>query len=303
MTRLQQLGGYVPSGLIQFLAEGFEMLPLVIRPKWYHAAERERDWKGAEIQFVIEAVAYALANGWNAVGRNVRCVEFCAGQGAPSVVLAVLFPEWTITAMDMDMRNVRNLQRISRELELPNLRVVHGQVEDWERGPFEMVVGLNVCGLAADLVIAQALRFHALMVLIPCCISAIAPEQYYDQLITPRGRKIVPKHVYHRMVSHFSQLSGLRDPKEFRSQEYRNRQTLYSHRSLLSIVQDADSHSQYAETASLLVQHDRCLWILESTLPRPFLALHGSLVPGTSKSFIVAFPCGSISRDEVLGQT
>ena len=73
---------------------------------------------------------------------SVRTIlDLGTGAGFPAVPLAVLQPDWTVTALDATGKKVRFLARVVDELQLSNLYPEHAHSHHWPANrPFEMVV-------------------------------------------------------------------------------------------------------------------------------------------------------------------
>jgi 16S rRNA (guanine527-N7)-methyltransferase len=70
------------------------------------------------------------------VGRaGVRALDAGTGAGLPAAVLAIALPGWTVTAVDSVAKKVAFLRQVAGELDLPNLRPVHGRLEDQSAEP------------------------------------------------------------------------------------------------------------------------------------------------------------------------
>ena len=63
------------------------------------------------------------------------------GAGYPAVPLAVMRPDWSVTAIDATGKKVRFLARLADELQLPNLHLEHAHSLHWpEKRRFQVVV-------------------------------------------------------------------------------------------------------------------------------------------------------------------
>ena len=73
---------------------------------------------------------------------NVRTIlDLGTGAGFPAVPLAVLRPDWAVTALDATGKKVRFLARVVDELQLVNLHPEHAHSRHWpEDRRFEVVV-------------------------------------------------------------------------------------------------------------------------------------------------------------------
>jgi 16S rRNA (guanine527-N7)-methyltransferase len=65
--------------------------------------------------------------------RGIRQVlDVGTGAGFPAVPLAVVCPEWSVTAVDSTGKKARFVQAAAEALGLDNLRVVHARVGEWQ---------------------------------------------------------------------------------------------------------------------------------------------------------------------------
>ena len=73
---------------------------------------------------------------------NVRTIlDLGTGAGFPAVPLAVLRPDWAVTALDATGKKIRFLTRLVDELQLTNLHPEHAHSRHWpENRRFEVVV-------------------------------------------------------------------------------------------------------------------------------------------------------------------
>lgn len=60
---------------------------------------------------------------------NVNIIDFGSGAGFPGVVLAIL--GWNVTCIESIGKKVLFLNTLKNELDLPNLTIFHGRVEDF----------------------------------------------------------------------------------------------------------------------------------------------------------------------------
>lgn len=67
----------------------------------------------------------------DALPHNVRIADLGSGAGFPGVVLAIL--GWHVTCIESIGKKVSFLSAVKQELDLPNLTIYHGRVEDFVR--------------------------------------------------------------------------------------------------------------------------------------------------------------------------
>ena len=81
-------------------------------------------------EHVLDCLAAVPPLSRYAAGRPLRLLDAGTGAGLPAVVLASMFPSWTITAVDSVGKKVAFLRQVVGELHLANLHPVHGRLED-----------------------------------------------------------------------------------------------------------------------------------------------------------------------------
>lgn len=62
--------------------------------------------------------------------KGERFIDVGAGAGLPGIPLAITFPQYKITLVDSNGKKTRFLQAVKRELNLSNVDIIHGRVED-----------------------------------------------------------------------------------------------------------------------------------------------------------------------------
>ncbi|ARP88400.1 16S rRNA (guanine(527)-N(7))-methyltransferase RsmG [Bordetella genomosp. 9] len=82
------------------------------------------------------AVVPPISSAMPAAGR---LYDVGAGAGLPGVILAVMRPDWHITCIDAVEKKTAFVRQVSGALSLPNLRAVHGRVEDLDPGNCHVV--------------------------------------------------------------------------------------------------------------------------------------------------------------------
>jgi len=72
-----------------------------------------------------------------------------SGAGFPAVPLAVMRPEWQVTALDGTAKKIGFVERVAETLRLPNLRAVHAHSTHWrDRSTADVVTVRAVAKLA-----------------------------------------------------------------------------------------------------------------------------------------------------------
>jgi 16S rRNA (guanine527-N7)-methyltransferase len=59
-----------------------------------------------------------------------RVVDLGTGMGSPAVVLALARPDLEVLGVDASLKKLAFLKQVAMELPIPNLRTVHGRLED-----------------------------------------------------------------------------------------------------------------------------------------------------------------------------
>ena len=104
---------------------------------------------------------------------RARVVDFGAGGGHQTLILARAFPEATFALVDLKRRSLDVAERRVQRAGLANVRVVHGRIEDF-REDFDVGVALHACGGASDAALARCIEKKATFVVAPCCVGKIA---------------------------------------------------------------------------------------------------------------------------------
>ncbi len=81
--------------------------------------------------------------------NRVKLLDIGTGAGFPAVPLAVMRPDWSITAIDGTMKKADFVRRVAVDLGLRHLAVEHGHSDHWrDESPFDIVVTRAVAPLA-----------------------------------------------------------------------------------------------------------------------------------------------------------
>ncbi len=65
----------------------------------------------------------------HAAGRPMKALDAGTGAGLPAVVLAIMLPDWSISAVDAVGKKIAFVRQTAGELGLANLRPLHGRLE------------------------------------------------------------------------------------------------------------------------------------------------------------------------------
>lgn len=119
---------------------------------------------------IANIVALVAALPPPATERRPRLLDMCGGCGHVGLVLAALLPQWQVTVVDSAKAALRIAQRRAREATLGNFDTLLRDIGDLEED-FDVVVALHACGGASDVVMAQAGKIGAMIVVAPCCVG------------------------------------------------------------------------------------------------------------------------------------
>jgi len=76
-----------------------------------------------------------------AEGRPLRVLDAGSGPGFPAVVLAVMNPAWSVTAVDAVAKKIAFVRQAAAESGIPNVAGLHARLEDMPPAkPFDVVV-------------------------------------------------------------------------------------------------------------------------------------------------------------------
>lgn len=109
------------------------------------------DWESVQTKHYLDSLL--LARVINLTG-NLRVLDLGTGAGFPGVVLKIVFPQLEMVLMDSLKKRLLFLDDVIRELNLPNIRTVHGRAEDLGRKKeyrscFDLVVSRAVSNLSS----------------------------------------------------------------------------------------------------------------------------------------------------------
>jgi 16S rRNA (guanine527-N7)-methyltransferase len=124
---LDKLGPPTSADKLATLAEHFD---LVLRANARFNLTRITDPATAAVQLYADSAA-AIA--W-ATRENIpieRVLDVGTGAGFPAVPLAVLRPDWQVTALEATGKKAAFVEQAARSLGLGNLRVVHAHADHW----------------------------------------------------------------------------------------------------------------------------------------------------------------------------
>ncbi len=90
--------------------------------------------------------------GLDLFAQGARVLDLGCGAGFPSIPLAIMRPDLSITALDSTAKKIAFVQKAAEELGLVNLTAISGRAEDralmQKLGQFDAVTGRAVAGMA-----------------------------------------------------------------------------------------------------------------------------------------------------------
>ena len=108
--------------------------------------------------------------------ESQRVLDVGTGAGFPGLVLAILCPDWQVTLLDSLKKRVDFLERVVSELDLGNVRVIHGRAEDAAKDPSYRE--------NFDLVVSRAVA--ELRLLLELCVPFAAPDGIFVSYKGPK---------------------------------------------------------------------------------------------------------------------
>ncbi|MDO4427371.1 MAG: 16S rRNA (guanine(527)-N(7))-methyltransferase RsmG [Moraxella sp.] len=69
---------------------------------------------------------------------GISVLDIGTGAGLPAVIIAIMRPDWHITALDSNGKKIRFIKQMAGELELKNITPVASRIEDFD-GAFDII--------------------------------------------------------------------------------------------------------------------------------------------------------------------
>lgn len=92
--------------------------------------------KDALIKHILDCLAAipAFENSLKNKGLNdnIRLLDIGTGAGLPSVIVAIMRPDWHITALDSNSKKIRFIRQMAGELGLNNITPVASRIEEFD---------------------------------------------------------------------------------------------------------------------------------------------------------------------------
>jgi len=116
-------------------------LSLLQRWNSVHNLSATRDEAGLLQQHVVDCLAIVEPMARYADGRRLKVLDAGSGAGLPAVILAIMQPDWLVTAVDSVGKKVAFVRQVCGELDLRNLHPQHTRLEALRpsEGQFDVV--------------------------------------------------------------------------------------------------------------------------------------------------------------------
>lgn len=145
-------------------------VPACLHPTFETKAEVREQGKAQQ----LESLAFVLSTCFPTRVPPLHIVDFGAGSGNSSLVLAHLFPGHAFTLVEKKPhKSVDLIKARALEAGLTNVQTFHGDFRDFKR-PFDLGLAVHLCGEATDLCMERCFEMRASFVLVPCCVGKIA---------------------------------------------------------------------------------------------------------------------------------
>ena len=138
MSFAEQLAVLLPEDLPNretVVSKSARHLDLIVEANQNFNLTRILDEREAAIKHVLDSV---LPWRWFAGAREV--CDGGAGAGFPGIPLALVLPEVRFVLAESTVKKAKFVEAVARELELPNVLVTPRRVEDYVRGPIDLII-------------------------------------------------------------------------------------------------------------------------------------------------------------------
>jgi Methyltransferase domain len=138
----------------------------------YGVPARRATRKRQQIAAMVSCAAVAIEK----TGRPGRLLDACGGCGHVGLVLAALFPDWSIVVVDAKPFALDVARKRAADAGLENVSVAEMDVNDLdtsESPTFDIALALHACGDASDVVLEKAMAAGAAAVVAPCCVGGV----------------------------------------------------------------------------------------------------------------------------------
>ena len=155
----------------------------------YLAAKR-RDWKGVANRIKhcrrkrsqIEILIGLITDGVVSENQSISILDICGGRGDLSVMLAWMFPSWTITIVDRNTCALQQAKYRADQLGLKNLHTFSvdlfalDDIHPILQQKFDVVIGLHACGSLTDVILTKFASRSKRMFIATCCFGKMTFE-------------------------------------------------------------------------------------------------------------------------------
>ncbi|HSG02281.1 MAG TPA: 16S rRNA (guanine(527)-N(7))-methyltransferase RsmG [Marinobacterium sp.] len=110
-------------------------------------------------------------------------IDVGSGGGLPGIPLAIIYPQLAVTTLDSNSKKTRFQNQVRIELDLTNLEVIHGRVEELENRRFSQVISRAFASISDMVTLSHELLaekgvFLAMKGRYPDAELAVLPSQY-----------------------------------------------------------------------------------------------------------------------------
>lgn len=76
--------------------------------------------------------------------KNLNLIDIGTGAGFPGLVLKIVFPNLNITLLDSSNKRIYFLNKVIKELDLKNIKIINSRIEDYKEETFDIVTSRAV---------------------------------------------------------------------------------------------------------------------------------------------------------------
>ncbi|WFF39230.1 16S rRNA (guanine(527)-N(7))-methyltransferase RsmG [Moraxella nasibovis] len=109
--------------------------------------------KEAFVKHILDCLAI-VADLPKSESSNVSVLDIGTGAGLPSVIIAIMRPDWQVTALDSNGKKVRFIRQMAGELKLTNIAPVASRIEEFE-GEFDVITSRAFASLEDFVMLAK----------------------------------------------------------------------------------------------------------------------------------------------------
>lgn len=109
--------------------------------------------------------------------RHVKLLDIGTGAGLPSVIVAILRPDWQITALDSNGKKIRFIRQMVGDLKLSNVNAIASRIEEFE-GRFNLITSRAFASLINFVQVSEPLLENGVL----CAMKGKVPTDELIQL-------------------------------------------------------------------------------------------------------------------------